>query len=86
MLDLHRDSGFAKIIALIISGTCFEEERDLGTEASGEDTAKKTDLLFCSQLHPHSGYVLLSAIQKYISDHRIPSQGNCETFTPPPES
>jgi hypothetical protein len=86
MLDLHKDSEFAKIIAFIISGTCFEEERDLGTEASGEETAKKTDLLFCGQLHPHSGYVLLSVIKKYIADHRMPLPGNYETFTPPPES
>lgn len=85
MLDLHKDGRFIKIIALILSGTCFEEERDLGTDASEEDTSRKIDLLFSNHLHSQSSYALLFTLKKYTSNHRIPLPGHYETFTPPPD-
>lgn len=87
ILELEKDSRFTKIIALILSGTCFEEEREIGGDGSEEQpTAKKIDLVFSRLIHSRDGYVLLAEDNKFLSDHRIPLSGNYETFTPPPES
>ena len=86
ILELEKDSRFTKIIVLILSGTCFEEEREVGGDVSEEDAAaKKIELVFGYETYPSAGHGLLVRDNKFISDHRIPLGGNFETFSPPPE-
>ena len=86
MLELEKDSRFTKIIVLIISGACFEEEREVGGDLTEEDAgAKKIDLVFGHVIHPSAGHELVGRDNKLISDHPGPLGGNYETFSPPPE-
>jgi hypothetical protein len=87
LLKLEKDSRFAKIIILILSGTCFEEEREVGGDLAEEDASgKKIDLAFSYLIHASGVTELPVGDNKFISDHRIPLGGNYETFSPPPES
>jgi hypothetical protein len=87
MLELEKDGRFTKIIVLILTGACFEEEREVGGDLAEEDTAaKKIELVFGYMTYSSGGHELLVRDNRFISDHRIPLGGNYETFSPPPES
>jgi hypothetical protein len=87
LLKLEKDSRFTKIIALVVAGTCFEEEKEAGGETAEEETtAKKIDVLFGYQNHSNNQYVLLSDLLELMSHQPHPSGGDQEIFTPPPES
>ena len=86
LLELEKDGRFGKIITLILSGSCFEEERETGGDTSEEETsAKKIEVVFQDHRYAFDPYILLSST-KWITDHSLPLGGVYETFTPPPES
>ena len=88
MLKLEQDSRFTKIISLILSGSGFEEEREVGGDHSkDEPTGKKVELIFNSHTHSHNGsLVLLANENRVLADHHRPQGGIYEAFSPPPES
>lgn len=86
LLDLEKDGRFSKIIALVLSGTCFEEEKETGGDTSEEEgSAKKIEVVFQDHCHAFDAYTLLASA-KWIADHSLMLGGVYETFTPPPES
>src|SRR5687768_626559 len=80
LLKMEKDSRFAKIISMIISGVCFEEEKEVGSDASEEDAKKKIDVSF--HYHAHSGdqYFLLSQLKWVLRQSTLPL-GTIETPT-----
>ncbi|MEX1239199.1 MAG: hypothetical protein WEB30_05765 [Cyclobacteriaceae bacterium] len=86
LLELEKDGRFSKIIALIVSGTCFEEEKETGGDTTEEEAAsKKIEVVFQDHCHPFDVYIVLSNA-KWIRDHSVTLGGIYETVTPPPES
>lgn len=85
LLEMHSDSRFARIVSLIISGTCLEEEREVGGDSGEEDAKKKIDVFF--HCHPTSDdrYFLLSELQ-WILHQSMLLQASIDTLTPPPKS
>lgn len=87
LLKLEKDSRFTKIIALVVSGTCFEEEKEAGGETAEEETsAKKIDVLFGYHNESNNQHVLLSNLLDLLAHQSHPSGGDREIFTPPPEA
>ena len=85
LLGIDKDATFSRIISLIISGTCFEEEKETGGDTSEEGPSKKIDMAFHYQFPWCNAYTVLSAL-KWAREHSMLVSQTFETFTPPPES
>jgi hypothetical protein len=85
LLQIEKDGRFKKIITLILSGTCFEEEKETSDATEEETSSKKIEVVFNLHSHFQNEFVLLSNM-KWISDHAIPPGEVNEIYTPPPES
>jgi len=86
ILDLQEDSRFSKVISLVLSGTCFEEEKETGGDTTEEDTsAKKIEVVFTDYHKAFDAHIILSDL-KWGFDHGLPTFGVYKKFTPPPES
>lgn len=86
LLELEKDGRFAKIITLIMSGTCFEEEKETSGDTSEEDTAAKKIEVVVHHHNHFSNYFEILSDSKWISDLSLPPGGIRETSTPPPKS
>ena len=85
LLKMEKDSRFAKIISLIMSGICFEEEKEMGGDSSEEDAKKKIDVFFHYHPHPGDQYLLLSK-SEWVFRQSTLLPGCIETPTPPPKA
>lgn len=84
LLGIDKDTRFSRIISLIVSGNCFEEEKEAGGDTNEEDLSKKIDLAFHHYHQSSDAYSLL--VKAMRASHNAMLLGRTfETFTPPPE-
>lgn len=84
LLGIDQDTRLSRIISLIMSGTCFEEEKESSADTSEEDASKKIDMAFHLHAQLYDAYTLLSKL-KWAWDNTMLLSQTFETFTPPPE-
>ena len=84
LLGIDKDTRFSRIISLIVSGTCFEEEKEAGCDTNEEDSSKKIDLAFHHYYHSSDGGNRLRKMMRASDNTTLPWH-IFETFTPPPE-
>lgn len=86
MLDLANDGRFSKVISLVLSGTCFEEEKETGGDTTEEDTsAKKIEVVLHSHHTAFDAFIILTDLN-WGFQHAFLVCAVHKKFTPPPES
>lgn len=85
-LELTKDKQMSKNIALLISSSAAEEEKDVFGGLADEDcSVKGVDLIVAYSTHSIHGHEIV--ISKYRNhDQGLPLLGSYEIYSPPPEA